>query len=485
MASIFKRSGSDRYLISYTAEDGRRRRIHTKTGDKTVAEALAREMERKALLRREGVLCPADERRAGAERNPLSLHLDEYRNYLAAKGDTTTHANKTKARAKKVFDACGADLLSALSVARVQGVLADLRKGGTGLETLNGYRRAVRGFSRWLHREGRTSEDALLGLSGFNAKLDRRWKRRVLNDVELGKLLTETERGTEVLGMFGRDRSVMYRLALMTGLRLSEIRSLRPESFDLDGKPPVVRVQAGYTKNRKEVAQPFPASFVAVLRPWLVEKMQERLRIGPARWRGLFPVTRGAEMLQHDLAKAEIPFRTADGVFDFHSLRGVFGTRLSRTGVNPAVLKDLIRHSDIRTTMTHYVRLSLLDHQAALEAMPSLESAETTSKAERATGTDGNTQSSGIRRGETLPLRETAEIASQNRHHYRHHSGDVFRPAPSSDVTMPGDETEKAAERNPLEMEAVGAGCRASDTNDAGGPAWIRTRDQGIMSPLL
>ncbi len=401
------------YRVSYTdGTTGRRRVFYTGTGDYGAARMIEEKLKREAALRRAGIVCPADERRAEAERKPLALHLDEYRDYLAAKGDTRLHADKTKARAKRVFAACGADLLSALSVARVQGVLADFRKGGTGLETLNGYRRAVRGFSRWLHREGRISEDALLGLSGFNAKLDRRRKRRVLTDEELGKLLAEAERGPAVQGMTGRDRAVLYQLALRSGLRLSEIRSLRSESFDLDVKPPVVRVQAAYTKNRKEVAQALPASLVAILRPWLAEKLQERFKVGPARWRGLFPVSRGAEMIRHDLAAAEIPYKNASGFFDFHAQRGTYGTRLSRVGTNPAVLKDLIRHADIKTTMDHYVRMSLMDHQAALESVPEIPAPAARREALRATGTDGGFSAPDAIESATSAVPDSGEASS-------------------------------------------------------------------------
>jgi hypothetical protein len=53
MASVFKPTGSKKYVIFYTDENGRRRK---KTGatDKTVTERIARDLENRGALRRGG-----------------------------------------------------------------------------------------------------------------------------------------------------------------------------------------------------------------------------------------------------------------------------------------------------------------------------------------------------------------------------------------------------------------------------------------------
>jgi integrase len=48
--------------------------------------------------------------------------------------------------------------------------------------------------------------------------------------------------------MTGPDRAMLYRVAVGTGFRANELRSLTPESFDLDANPPKVTVEAAYSK---------------------------------------------------------------------------------------------------------------------------------------------------------------------------------------------------------------------------------------------
>jgi len=49
---------------------------------------------------------------------------------------------------------------------------------------------------------------------------------------------------------------MVYRLALGTGFRAGELRSLTPASFDLDADPATVAVDAAYSKRRHQHVQP-------------------------------------------------------------------------------------------------------------------------------------------------------------------------------------------------------------------------------------
>jgi hypothetical protein len=55
MATIYKPTGRSKYIIEYVDENGARRR-KTGTTDKAVTERLAREIENRVLLRREGLV---------------------------------------------------------------------------------------------------------------------------------------------------------------------------------------------------------------------------------------------------------------------------------------------------------------------------------------------------------------------------------------------------------------------------------------------
>ena len=71
------------------------------------------------------------------------------------------------------------------------------------------------------------------------------------------------------------------------------------------------------------------------------------------------------DVLREDLATAEVPYETAEGVADFHALRVCYATRLARAGVSLVQAQKLMRHSDPKLTANIYTRLRLDDaHEA-------------------------------------------------------------------------------------------------------------------------
>src|SRR5262249_43103899 len=58
-------------------------------------------------------------------------------------------------------------------------------------------------------------------------------------------------------------------------------------------------------------------------------------------------------------------------------------------GIAPQVAKGIMRHSDYRTTLKHYTRLSLCDAASAMEKLPGIPAPKPEQGAQKATGTDG------------------------------------------------------------------------------------------------
>jgi integrase len=206
----------------------------------------------------------------------------------------------------------------------------------------------------------RANENPVAHLSGLNPKLDRRHDRRNLDLEELRRLLASARSGQKHYGLTGEDR------AMVSGLRAGELASLTPESFYLDATPPVVVVQPGYVKNRKEVEQPLPSEVAESLRGYLADKPA-----GCPFWPGYWS-ERAADMLKIDLEAAGIPY-AVDGpsgplFADFHSLRHSFVTLLERSGVSPKLAQELARHSDNRLTLQRYTHATLHDRGSAVES---------------------------------------------------------------------------------------------------------------------
>jgi site-specific recombinase XerC len=145
-----------------------------------------------------------------------------------------------------------------LSLDTVQQTVASLTGQGNGLATLNRYIVAAKSFAAWLTRGKRCREDALKYLDKYRAETDRRLRRRALSSEDVARLVIAAESGPIIRGMGGTDRAMLYRLAVGTGFRVSELASLTPESFNLIADRPTVTVQAGHSKHRREDVQPLP-----------------------------------------------------------------------------------------------------------------------------------------------------------------------------------------------------------------------------------
>jgi integrase len=146
--------------------------------------------------------------------------------------------------------------------------------GDDGIGASNGYFRAIRTFCRWMLRSRRAGQDPLVGMSCIKVTdANRTRKRRPLTDEEAKALIEATRESPEsFMGLSGPDRAMLYLVAVNTGLRASELASLKPESFELGGERSLVRCQAGYTKNGQEAELPMRRDVAAMVRAWLAEK---------------------------------------------------------------------------------------------------------------------------------------------------------------------------------------------------------------------
>src|SRR4051812_50149036 len=101
MASVFKPKGSTKYVIFYTDENGRRRK-KTAATDKAVSERIARDIENRVALLKEGVVDIAAEAYRDHEAKPLADHLADFQAALVAKGVTRNHYRVTASRITRV-----------------------------------------------------------------------------------------------------------------------------------------------------------------------------------------------------------------------------------------------------------------------------------------------------------------------------------------------------------------------------------------------
>jgi hypothetical protein len=77
-------------------------------------------------------------------------------------------------------------------------------------------------------------------------------------------------------------------------------------------------------------------------------------------------------VLRADLRSAGISFETVSGVYDFHSLRGVYMSNLVAPGASVKTCQLLARHSTPSLTIWIYPKASLHDIMGAVEGLPDL-----------------------------------------------------------------------------------------------------------------
>ena len=354
-------------------------------------EARLHRQEAKDLedLRRRGLSDSVAERLAGAAGIPRTAHLEDFRAMMEGEGDTPNHVRRTAADCAAILNACGFQFPPDRCPMKLARHVAELKADGLSARTINRKLTTIKALARWLFITGRLRTDPLLQVAKPNVRADRRKLRRALTDDEIARLIAAAESGGAVLGMEGPDRAMLYRVALGTGLRAAELRSLTPNSFalgDLDRAKVVV--EAGYSKHRRRDVLP--------LRRALAEAVA-RFIAGKPNNAPIFPTMpeKTAEMMRVDLDKARpwVPYRDAAGRVnvDFHSLRTTSITRLARRGVAPAMAKSLARHSTITLTPDVYTDTGEADERAALAKLPPLPVVATVGAeaTKRGTGTEG------------------------------------------------------------------------------------------------
>jgi len=417
--------------------------------DRRASEAMARIVDRLNSLRSSNDTLPPDLARAvdempspmlaslakwniikpekAATTKTLAQHIDDWKAAILADGSTADHAEKTTGRARRLFDACGFKQYSDLLAHDVLIALADMRKDRTSTDgkvtrgispqTSNFYLGAVKQFAAWMVKNRRATESRLIELDRLNVGLDRRHDRRALSVDELRWLLEVTERGyskpgpdgkplqvvqvVDRLGMSGVDRAMLYRLAVETGLRAAELRSLTRRSFHL-GDNPNVTIAAAYAKNRRQDTLPLKPDTAEALDRHFADKMPTAPAFAMPKSDKII------DLMTADLAAARAAWiadagsqderdQREAGTFlmyrddagrcaDFHALRHTFISNLAAGGVHPKTAQRLARHSTITLTMDRYTHLRREDLAGALDTLPNLSN---TRHVAVMTGTDG------------------------------------------------------------------------------------------------
>lgn len=141
----------------------------------------------------------------------------------------------------------------------------------------------------------------------------------------------------------GRERALIYKTFVLTGLRKAELPSLTVGQCHLDGETPCLELKAGDEKNRQGSLLPLRRDLADELREWIASRDRGTTDDAVIAFPGakaepadvpLFNVPAGlVRILDRDLKAAEIPKMDERGrTVDVHALRHTFETLLSKGG---------------------------------------------------------------------------------------------------------------------------------------------------------
>lgn len=395
------------YTAKYTDADGRVVEQATGCRDKGSAQTILNRLQAEAdEIRAGGTAAKYARHRRLALGPQIDAFVDEH---LAAKGATDGHRYNCRKLLERLKKDCGFETLGALDRKRFEEWLALQKTEGLSARGRNAYREVLVSFVNWCVAVGLLPENVFRAIPKANTKADPRRQRRALTEEEMIKLLDVARRRPledaltvrrgkdkgkllckvrpevrEHLVQLGRERALIYKTMLLTGLRRGELASLTVGQLVLAGPHPHVILEAADEKNRQGACVRLSPHLAGDLRDWLDEK-RRTLRSHSVR-RGtptaepmtdntpVFTVPRDlVKILRRDLKAAGIPERDSrDRVIDVHALRTSFNTHLLANGVPLRTAQALMRHSDPKLTAGVYTDPQLLDVAGALECLPEL-----------------------------------------------------------------------------------------------------------------
>ncbi len=423
------KDGSPRLLIeasTFTAKyrdgSGVIREAPTGCRSEQAARQVLADLVRRAEQVKGGILTAAEDAMIDHQGTPLAGHFDAFIDHMAGKGTTTGHRRTTRAYLDRLASDCGFSNLVDLERGVMESWLAARAAEGMSARSRNAYRCAAMSFCRWCVSIRRLTSNPLAGIAKVNEKADPRRRRRSLTEKELVTLLDVAPRRPLLDAMtirrgrrkgeaaaklrpktiarlerLGRERALIYKTLVLTGLRRGELASLTVGQLQLDEPTPRLKLEAADEKNRQGSWIPLRKDLAADLQAWLAENLtaaQDRARERgepiPARLPEDTPVldvpVQLVKILDRDLVAAGIARYVKDPdtgkvridkrddrgwTVDVHALRHTFGTLLSKGGVPLRTAQAAMRHSDPSLTANVYTDPRLLDVAGAMDALPS------------------------------------------------------------------------------------------------------------------
>lgn len=400
------------FTARYCDADGFWQRVKTGCRDEVAARAVLAELVRRVELANANVITPDQDAVADQQSVPFVKHVEAFvnrRTKRSPNGVSLIRKNNERSRLTRLANDRGFRTLPDLRPESLDRWMRDRLAEGMTPANINEFRNELVIFANWCVRNRRLLVNPLKDVPKLDATATPGRKRRAMTEAELVKLLrvarwrplaefgrlssrkndddsveaieskstrrkwtyspltlddldAAVERACERLKgnpqfiakqeRLGRERELIFKTLVLTGLRKGELASVTVGQLDLDTDFPLVTLNAADEKNREGNSLPLRADLADDPRKWLATLQNERHGASDAdgerialtfqRDAGdalsldtpLFTVPKSlVRILDRDLVAAGIPKSDERGrTIDVHALRHSFGTLLSKGG---------------------------------------------------------------------------------------------------------------------------------------------------------
>jgi integrase len=409
------------YIAKYRDADGIWVEVPTGCRDETAARAVLSKLERRSELVRAGVVTAEEDAVSKHSDGPIATHVEAWARHLRLKGTSPEWIIQAVKRIERVVADESLKRLRDITLAPVERWLEAGESRGLSAATRNNYRTSLVAFLNWCVKTGRMGQNPLKHVAAADAKADRRRERRALTEDELLRLLDAARRrpllealtvrhgpragqpvarvGPEAranLEAIGRERALIYKTLVLTGLRKGELESITVGQLEDGPNGTWILLKARDEKSRRGAEIPVREDLANDLKEWIADRLRRRQAEAADRGEAipaslspsepLLKVPGGLnrvfdmDLVLAGLAKVEVRdgkdviVKTDDRgrTIDIHALRHTFGTHLSKAGIPLRTAQAAMRHSDPSLTANVYTDPRMLDVAGALEALPRL-----------------------------------------------------------------------------------------------------------------
>lgn len=386
-----ERQQSTIFSIRFTDHAGRMREVSSGVSKKPLAQKIQAQIKAMVEYHRAGSPVPAElihwaGRQPESTRNKLAewgiipsdqaasmlsldTLMDRWQMSLTTKGATPKHADQSRGRLELALTLGKATRWSDLDMPS-QPVMQAIAEMDAHTTTKRAYWTAVVSFCLWGERTLNMPKPRLLMArpnwkpTEQDAATGRR--RRCATPQEMDALIDAALTGEPHKGIPADGWALAYELAVQTGFRLNELRTITPARCRLDTLPNRIVVGAAYAKSRKERG--------CDIRPQLARRLRdyiERNHIAQDKPILPLPSQQTAKIMRIHLKAAGIPFKDERGaVLDFHALRHTFATTVARS-TDLETARQLAGHSNVTTT-ARYLHSTPKLQRDALEKLPDI-----------------------------------------------------------------------------------------------------------------